>query len=398
MGRYVNQRFFCIFASMIRKVLIATTTRADWGILSPLARELRRNPDVEVEIMASNMHLDPSRGDTLAEIRADGFNPVVAPMNTVFESAADAARAMGQCGMEASSVMQRLEPDVIVVLGDRFEALAIAASAAVMRIPVIHISGGEVTEGAFDDCFRHAISKLAALHLATTDGCRDRLLQMGEEEERIVVTGSLAAANAAAGPEMSREELEADLGWQFGDRAMLFTLHPETMSAIGADRLATETLAALDRFPEHRILMTYPNNDPEGEKIIKAINAYAARWPERVKIVPSLGRRRYMVALRCVALLVGNSSSGLCEVPSAGIPTVDIGDRQKGRDRGMSVFHAEVRADSITAAIQKALEFDRGNIDNPYYRPGALQSMAQAVATYPMEILRRPKRFIDRNS
>ncbi|MDE6509024.1 MAG: UDP-N-acetylglucosamine 2-epimerase, partial [Muribaculaceae bacterium] len=215
---------------MTRKILITTTTRADWGILSPLARALAARPDVEVRVMASNMHLDPLRGNTLGEIEADGFTPLIAPMPTGYVLAADAAKAMADGARSAATVIGEEAPDAMVMLGDRFEMLAMATVAAVMRVPVIHLCGGEVSEGAMDDCFRHAITKLSALHLVTTENHRRRVIQLGEEPERVINVGSLAAAIAAKAPDMSRGELEADLGWSFGQNgALLLTLHPETL-------------------------------------------------------------------------------------------------------------------------------------------------------------------------
>lgn len=381
---------------MARKILITTTTRADWGILSPLARELQSRPDVSVEVLASNMHLDPWRGNTLAEIRADGFEPLVAPMPTDYASAADAARAMAEGASSAATVMEQVAPDVVVMLGDRFEMLAMASVAALMRLPIVHLCGGEISEGAIDDCFRHAITKLSALHLVTTENHRRRVIQLGEEPERVINVGSPAAANAALPPEMSRTELEADLGWSFGSEgALMLTLHPETLSATPAEELAAATLEAIDRFPQLRVLITYPNNDPEGEKIIRAMEAYAEARPGRVLTVPSLGRRRYMAALRCVDAVVGNSSSGLTEVSAAGIPTVNIGHRQAGRDCGTGVVHCGDTADSIAGAIATALSMDRSTITCPYLKPDTLELMTKAIADTPLSLLRRPKRFYD---
>lgn len=381
---------------MTRKILITTTTRADWGILSPLARALAARPDVEVRVMASNMHLDPLRGNTLGEIEADGFTPLIAPMPTGYVLAADAAKAMADGARSAATVIGEETPDAMVMLGDRFEMLAMATVAAVMRVPVIHLCGGEVSEGAMDDCFRHAITKLSALHLVTTENHRRRVIQLGEEPERVINVGSLAAANAAKAPDMSRGELEADLGWSFGQNgALLLTLHPETLSSTPADVLAANTMEALDRFPHMHVLITYPNNDPEGEKIIRVIEEYRHRHRGRVLTVPSLGRRRYMAALRCVDAVVGNSSSGLTEVSAAGVPTVNIGNRQAGRDCGSGVVHCSDSADAIAGALATALAMDRESITCPYLKADTLELMTEAVATTPLELLRRPKRFYD---
>ncbi|MDE6509589.1 MAG: UDP-N-acetylglucosamine 2-epimerase, partial [Muribaculaceae bacterium] len=202
--------------------------------------------------------------------------------------------------------------------------------------------------------------------------------------------------NAAKAPYMSRGELEADLGWSFGQNgALLLTLHPETLSSTPADVLAANTMEALDRFPHMHVLITYPNNDPEGEKIIRVIEEYRHRHRGRVLTVPSLGRRRYMAALRCVDAVVGNSSSGLTEVSAAGVPTVNIGNRQAGRDCGSGVVHCSDSADAIAGALATALAMDRGAITCPYLKADTLELMTEAVATTPLELLRRPKRFYD---
>ena len=376
----------------MRKILIATTTRADWGILSPLARALSNRADCKVDVMATNMHLDPARGNTLQALRADGFEPLVAPMPVGFEGPLEAAQAMGECLSSSARVISQVSPDLIVILGDRFEALAIASAAVMLRVPIVHLHGGEVTQGAFDDSFRHAITKLASLHLTATDAYRRRVIQMGENPERVFNVGALGVAPKAV---MSKAELEADLNWQFGENALLVTLHPETLSSLPAGELAKETFKALDRFPVSNILITYPNNDPGAEEIISAIAAYAADNRGRVKVIPSLGAARYFSALRCVKAVVGNSSSGIIEVPSAGFPTVNIGNRQAGRVAASSVINCEPTAVEIHAAISRALTMDCSTVYNPYEQPDTLERMTRIIAETPLETLREPKRFFD---
>lgn len=376
----------------MRKILIVTTTRADWGLLAPIAVMLGRRPDCRVEVMATNMHLDSRRGNTLQAIADAGFEPIIAPMAVDFASAADAARAMGQCLGSAAEVMERVGPDVVVLLGDRFETLAIAEAAVIMRIPIAHLHGGELTEGAFDDSFRHAITKLSTLHLTATEPYRQRVIQMGELPEMVHNVGAIGVNMQ---PTIDRESLERDLDWKFGDRALLLTLHPETLGNIGAAELAEETFAALDRFPESNVLITYPNNDPGGEDIIRAIEAYGATNRGRVKIVPSLGAARYRSALTCVRAVVGNSSSGIIEVPSAHIPTVNIGNRQARRIAAESVIHVEAGRDAIARAIAEALSMDCSHISNPYEQPDTVERIVRLIAETPLEQLRKPKSFHD---
>lgn len=378
---------------MKRLILIATTTRADWGLLSPIARGLADRDDCRVEVMAGNMHLDPERGNTLASVRADGFEPLLAPMPVGFKTGAETAAAMGECLASAAAVMERVKPDLLVLLGDRFEALAIAEAAAIMRVPIVHLHGGELTEGAFDDSFRHAITKLSTLHLTSTEPYRQRVIRMGEAPERVFCVGAIGVAPRAA---MSRAELEESLGWEFGENALLLTLHPETLSALPASRLAAETFEALSRFPQSRVLITYPNNDPGADEIIAAIRRYEASEPEgRIKVVASLGAVRYFSALRCVKAVVGNSSSGIIEVPSAGIPTVNIGDRQRRRIAADSVIDCPAESEAIAAAISRALQTDCSATVNPYERPDPLEHIVRLIAETPLESLRRPKSFYD---
>lgn len=376
----------------MRRILIATTTRADWGILAPLARSLSSRPDCRVDVMATNMHLDPSRGNTIRAISADGFSPLIADMPVGFNGSLEAAEAMGQCLAASARVISKASPDLIVILGDRFEALAIASAAVMLRVPIVHLHGGELTFGAFDDSFRHAITKLASLHLTSAEAYRRRVIQLGENPRMVYNVGALGVAPR---PEMSRPELEAELGWKFGKCAMLLTLHPETLGNVAAADLAAETFSALDRFPDSKILITYPNNDPGAEDIIAAIEAYAARNPERVKVVPSLGARRYFSALRCVRLVVGNSSGGIIEVPSARIPTVNIGRRQDGRIAADSVINCAPDAVDIASAIARALTLDCSEIVNPYEQPDTLERMTRIIAETPLADLREPKRFFD---
>ncbi|MDE6145062.1 MAG: UDP-N-acetylglucosamine 2-epimerase (hydrolyzing) [Muribaculaceae bacterium] len=376
----------------MRKILIATTTRADWGLLSPVARALRDRTGCSVRVMATNMHLDAHRGRTLDAVIADGFNPVIAPMSVNFSTPVQTAAAMGECLASAAEAIEKESPDLIVLLGDRFETLAIASAAALMRVPIVHLHGGELTEGAFDDSFRHAITKLAALHLTSTEPYRRRVIQLGEAPERVFNVGAIGVAPR---PALSRSELEESLGWQFGESALLVTLHPETLGEISAARLAEETFSALSGFPGSKILITFPNNDPGADDIICAIKEFAAANPARVKVVPSLGAARYFSALRCVRAVVGNSSSGIIEVPSAGIPTVNIGKRQARRIAAESVINCPAERSEIAEAIRRALSMDCSGVSNPYERPDTLERIVSLIAETPLELLRRPKSFHD---
>lgn len=382
-----------------RKVTIVTSTRADWGLLSGIARGLDSRDDVDLSVVATNMHLDPRFGNTVDEIMADGITVAErVEMTPVSDSPADNARATARCLDGMVGAFERLQPDLLLMLGDRYEMLAVATAATLMRIPIAHIAGGEISEGAIDDNIRHALTKLSSLHLTATEPYRRRVIAMGEDPERVINTGAIGVYNLSNVELMTKDELESSIGMPLDGDTLLVTMHPATTDDADVGERMQALLDALDRFPESKVLFTYPNNDSCGQVIIKMMHRYAGRWPRRVWVVPSLGRRRYLSALRCVGAVVGNSSSGIVEVPSAAIPTVDIGMRQRGRIAAESVIHTADDAESIAAAISRALshefrEFAAG-VSNPYFRPDTLRVIVEAVATFPLDKLRR-KKFYD---
>lgn len=382
-----------------RHIAIATGTRADWGLLSPVARALAARPDCRVSILATNMHLIPAYGDTIAEIEADGFADVVRvemPVDT--DTPLATVKAMGACMEGMAGELTRLRPDLTVILGDRFEMLATATAAMMTGVPIVHIAGGEISEGAVDDSIRHAITKMASLHLTATETYRQRVIAMGEEPHRVINTGAIGVWNMLHSPRPTRRELEESIGFTLPEGSLLVTYHPATLDSVDPAVRCRELLKALDCFADRHILITYPNNDARGRVIIDLIEEYARLHPGRVRVIPSLGRQRYIAALECVAAVVGNSSSGIVEVPSMGIPTVDIGMRQRGRMAGASVIHCGDSATEITAAIARALSPEWREVartsPNPYARPDTLAMMTEAIAGTPPETLRH-KHFHD---
>lgn len=381
------------------KIAIVTGTRADWGLLSPVARALNDLAGCETQIIATNMHLNPAYGNTLDELRADGFTIAAeVPMNVDDDSRRATAHAMVQCASGMVDVLSELSPDLLLILGDRYEMLAVASVATVLCIPIIHIAGGEISEGAIDDNIRHAITKLSSLHLVATEPYRQRVIAMGEEPSRVINTGAIGVHNILSLPLLTKEKLAESLGFEVDKDTLLVTLHPTTRSETPTGEAIDSLLTALDRFPDKKILFTYPNNDADGRIIIERINAYAEENPNRVKVIPSLGRLRYLSALRFVGAVVGNSSSGIVEVPSMGIPTVDVGIRQRGRIAASSVIHCDTDADSIASAIAFALS-EKGQqmakeTVNPYYRPDTLRNMVDSIKGVNPEEL-KIKRFYD---
>lgn len=382
------------------RVCFATGTRADWGLLQPVAAELRRRARVEVCVLATNMHLSERYGHTVDEIEAAGFDIAArVPMDAEADSECARVRAMAECMAGTSDALERLRPDCMVLLGDRYEMLAVASAAAMMRIPIAHLHGGEVTYGAVDDSLRHAITKLSTLHLTATEDYRRRVIQLGEDPGRVVNTGAIGVWNLAHQPLMSREELEADLCIPAGRLFTVATFHPATLDPADPAERCRAMLDALDRFPDLHTILTYPNNDARSAGIIDLIEQWAAAHPERVTLRKSLGMRRYLSAVTHAAAVVGNSSSGIVEVPSSGTPTVNIGIRQAGRTAARSVIHcgdsAGEIADAIKLALSPAMQELAARRENPYARPDTLTLIADAVEALAFERPGTEKHFYD---
>lgn len=373
------------------RICIATSTRADWGLLSPLAAELRSRPGVELQILATNMHLMEEYGMTVDEIERQGFQVSArVPMPLYGEGEASRVRAMAACMDGTARALDRLRPDIIVILGDRYEMLAIASAAAVMTIPIAHIAGGEVSEGAIDDNIRHAITKLSAIHFTATEPYRRRVIQMGEDPARVINAGALGVWNILNQPLMTLPELEANLRFKFApSRTIIATFHPVTLEGETVDPM----LEALGSIPGLKTIITYPNNDAGSEPIISRIRQFAAARPDTVLVVKSLGMIRYLSAVKYAAAVVGNSSSGIVEVPSLGVPTVDIGRRQHGRLSGPSVLHCPCDATAIKATIEKALSPETRALaakkQNPYHRPDTVRTIADTLLS-PLSPLSTP--------
>ena len=382
-----------------RKVCIVTGTRAEWGLLSGIAGQLRLRDDIELQIIATNMHLDPRYGHTIDDIIAQGFEVnLKVPMLVADDSTASTVKAMAKCLDGMADAFAQLTPDVIVILGDRYEMLSVASAATVMRIPIIHLHGGEISEGAIDDSIRHAITKLSSLHLTATEEYRNRVIQMGESPEMVINTGAIGVYNVAHIEPMSLAELNTSLDFEITPGTLLVTYHPATLDDEDVALRCQALLDALDCFSDNKVIITYPNNDAQGRVIIDMIEDYASKNEGRVLVKPSLGLLRYISALHYVDAVVGNSSSGIIEVPSMGIPTVNIGMRQQGRMASESVIHCGDSRDNIVEAIEKALSKEgkekAKNSPNPYCKDNTLQLIVDAIATTPLEKLNR-KSFYD---
>lgn len=366
------------------KIAIATGTRADWGLLSPLAQELSKKRNVEIYILATNMHYLPEYGFTWKEIVADGFK-IAADIPT----SGSPAEITSQTISGFDNIFKNNTFDCCIILGDRFEMLGVATAAILNKLHIVHIAGGEISEGAFDDSMRHAITKLSTLHLTETEEYRQRVIQMGEEPNRVINTGAIGVHNAINVEIMPLNELEQSINFTFSDKCLLVTLHPATLERLSPAEQMQNLLTALDSIPEYKILFTLPNNDEDSAPMIDLINRYRDYNPQRVCVVPSLGRIKYLSALRYVTAVVGNSSSGLIEVPSAGIPTLNIGIRQQGRTAGESVIHCGTSIEDIIVGLKNVTSEETRNMarmaPNPYAQPDTLNQMCDAILSFPFE-------------
>lgn len=373
----------------MRKICIVTGTRADWGLLSGIAKALDARNDVKLQIVATNMHLSEQYGGTYREIERDGLHiDYRVPMPIDNDSAHGTVTAMSECMRGMADAFDALRPDLLLILGDRYEMLATASAALIYRIPIAHIAGGTISEGAYDDSIRHSITKMSLIHLTETEECRRRVVQLGEEPSRVFNVGAIGIYNITHTDYMSREELEAELHTSIPDKTILITFHPATLDSMPPRRQCENLLAALDRHSDYKVIFTYPNNDTDGKVIIEMIEAYANKHPERVAVFPSLGQRRYLSVLQYVRAVAGNSSSGIVEVPSMKIPTLDIGIRQRGRLAADSVTHCGVSTEEISAGLDEVLsdaaQAKARTAKNPYEQPDTLGKIVDTICTYPL--------------
>ncbi|MHC8355019.1 UDP-N-acetylglucosamine 2-epimerase [Pseudomonas sp. LB3P81] len=372
---------------MKRTVAVFTGTRAEYGLLYWLMKDIEASNRLELQLIVSGTHLSPEFGETWTQVEKDGFSiDAKVEMLLSSDTSVGVVKSIGLGTIGFADALDRLKPDVLVVLGDRFEALAIVQAALIMRIPVAHLHGGEITEGAYDDAIRHAISKMAYLHFVAAEPYQKRVIQMGESPTRVFNVGAIGLDHLLRSPRMNLEELSQNLGFTLDSRFILATYHPVTLLEEDPTRSFSALLEALDHFPEHQVILTYPNADNGGRAIIPLLEAYAKAQPERVFAIPSLGFRRYLSAVSLADAVVGNSSSGIIEVPAFGIPTVNIGARQLGRLAADSVLNCEAETGAITSALSKALSKDFAQLCkhtiNPYGTGNAAQSIVNVLEQF----------------
>jgi GDP/UDP-N,N'-diacetylbacillosamine 2-epimerase (hydrolysing) len=379
---------------MSRKICVVTGTRAEFGLLRWLMQELKQQPELELQVVATGMHLSPEFGSTYREIEEAGFT-IHARVEMLLSADTTTAvtKSMGLGVIGFADAYERLQPDVIVVLGDRFEIFAAASAALIAGIPIAHIHGGETTEGAFDEAIRHSITKMSHLHFVAAKEYRQRVIQLGEQPERVFNVGGMGIDAIKRIKLLEREELEQSLGFRFDKKNLLITFHPVTLeSGARSSEQMIELLKALGELEDTRLIFTMPNADTGGRELSALVQDFVNNH-DNACVFTSLGQLRYFSCLAQIDGVVGNSSSGLLEAPAFSIGTVNIGDRQKGRLQATSIIDCEPSRQSIFSALERVYSptFQQAlkAASNPYGRGGASEKVAKILADYPLDNIQK---------
>ena len=354
----------------MKNVCVITGTRADYGLLYWTLKALKEEETINLQLCATGMHLSPEFGLTYQQIEKDGFS-IDYKVETLMsgDTGSAIAKSIGLGVIGFADAFQQLSPDLILVLGDRYEILAAVIAAMSARIPVAHCHGGELTLGAIDDAIRHTITKMSHLHFVSTIEYKNRVLQLGEQEENIHVVGALGLENLSKNL-ISKTEFEARIGRSLQPLNFIITYHPETLSTKTTSEQLNPLFEALDQFPNALMIFTQPNSDHEGRALNSYIKEYVNKNSNRAVFYPTLGSKAYLTALSLCDLVIGNSSSGIIEAPSFNTPTINIGNRQKGRIKAASVIDTTTDTENIVRAIEKGLSWNSESISrknlNPY--------------------------------
>lgn len=342
-----------------RKICVVTGTRAEYGLLYWLMKEIQGDPALSLQLIATAMHLSPEFGLTYKVIEADGF-AIDAKVEMLLSSdtAIGVTKSLGLGVIGFADTLDRLRPDILVLLGDRYEIIAAALAALIAKIPIAHLHGGEATEGLIDEAIRHAVTKMSHFHFVAAEPYRKRVIQLGERPDSVITVGAMGLDNIKRLSLLNRHDFEQAIDFSLGRINFLVTYHPVTLSTKGPQQAMKELFTALDAFPEANVIFTKPNSDPDGRIICNLIDEYAFQQPRRVKASISLGQLNYLSAISHIDVVIGNSSSGLIEVPALHKPTINLGDRQKGRLRSDTVIDCDERSSDIISAIRKSLSPD----------------------------------------
>lgn len=382
----------------MRKICVVTSTRAEYGLLYWLLKEIKADSELKLQLIVTGMHLSPEFGLTYKEIekefKIDKKIEILSSSHTSLDICAEMARVYEKF----APALAELKPDILVLLGDRYEIFGVAGVASIMQIPIAHIHGGETTQGAFDEAFRHSITKMSHIHFAATNEYANRIIQLGEEPSRVFNIGGTSIENIKKLNLLNKDEFEKSIKFKLAKKNILITFHPVTLENSSAREQFGEILKALDELKETNLIFTKANSDTDGDVINKMIDEYVRQNPQKAVAFVSLGQLRYLSAIKFVDIVLGNSSSGLLEVPSFKKATINIGDRQKGRARASSVIDVRPDKEEILAAIKRAYskEFEQTLKDtiNPYDGGNPSKKMVKILKEIKLEGILK-KKFYD---
>lgn len=368
----------------MRKICVYTSTRADYGLLRALIKEISESSKLSLQLLVSGTHLVSDQGMTIEEIYKDGFEPAsCVDIDLTDDSSKGVCRSMGIAISEYGKFFAENTPDLLLVLGDRFEAFCCASAARVCCVPIAHIHGGETTQGAIDEAFRHGITKMAHLHFPCCDAYRSRIIQMGEPPQHVHNVGALGVENIRSLKLMERKDLEDAMNFKLDMPFFLVTFHPVTLEKNSFREQFVQLLGALDQYPHYKLIFTGSNADTGGRVINQMQKDYKKKYPERCLVVQSLGYLRYLSAMKLCDAVIGNSSSGILEAPALKVPTINIGDRQKGRVRTKSIVDCDPSKRSILAVLEKlknkAFRSSLESMTIPFEKPGTSKMVKEIL-------------------
>jgi len=372
----------------MKKIAVFTGTRAEYGLLYWILKGLRDADNVDLQLLVGGSHLSHEFGHTIDNIEKDGFL-VTERLDFLLSSDSPQAisKSLALAVIAGADCVARLKPDLLVLLGDRYECLALAQCAMLANIPIAHIHGGEKTEGAVDDVIRHAISKMSHLHFTATKTYQNRVIQLGEHPSRVFDYGAPGLDNIDKLSLLSKKQLADAIELPQLEAFFLVTYHPVTLSSNEAKIALDNLLTVLAEYPKFQVLITFPNADSQGRKLIDVLKTFVSKYSERVKLFESMGQLNYLSAMKHASLVIGNSSSGIIEAPSFQVPTVNIGDRQKGRVCADSVFHCGESVEAISKSIETALKQEPLHVVNPYGKGGASEKIVEKLITVNIDSL-----------
>jgi GDP/UDP-N,N'-diacetylbacillosamine 2-epimerase (hydrolysing) len=374
----------------MRKICVVTGTRSEYGLLYWVLKEIEKHPTLQLQLVVTGMHLSPEFALTVNNIEKDGFLITKkVEMLLSSDTAVGISKSMGLGMISFGDVLAECRPDIMLVVGDRFEIFSAVSAAMIAKIPVAHCHGGEITEGAVDESIRHAITKMAHLHFVSCVEYRKRVIQLGEIPEKVFVVGGLGIENINRIPLLDRQAFEESVNFKLSEAVAMVTFHPVTLSQESAEYQFGELLSSLREFPDLKLIFTKANADADGRIINQMIDEFVQMNPKRAISFVSLGQLRYLSALKHVNMVIGNSSSGLLEAPSFGIPTVNIGDRQRGRIMAASVIECGNKKNEIVIAIKKAannsFKLFCKTVKNPYDNGNASEKIIEVLHLVALE-------------